>query len=145
MSPDQPVTKNPSANGQDAVEPVQNLWASSADLSWFQITQPLETYSRSGQTKPFEDQGEWVTSVDFKDAHFHIPIQEQSRKYLRFHIQGRAYQLKALPFGLSTAPLEGPETDGHAQGFKNPPVPRRLVGESQIPPGLSPTYTGTSK
>ena len=69
-------------------------------------TQPLETYSRSGQTKRFGDQGEWVTSVDFKDAHFHIPIQEQSRKYLRFHIQGRAYQFKALPFGLSTAPLE---------------------------------------
>ena len=30
------VSKNPSANGQDAVKPVQNLWASSADLSWFQ-------------------------------------------------------------------------------------------------------------
>ena len=51
-------------------------------------------------------QGEWVTSVDFKDAYFHIPIQEQSRKYLRFHVQGRAYQFKALPFGLSTAPME---------------------------------------
>ena len=51
-------------------------------------------------------QGEWVTSVDFKDAYFHIPIQEQSRKYLRFHIQGRNYQFKALPFGLSTAPME---------------------------------------
>ena len=49
---------------------------------------------------------EWVTSVDFKDAYFHIPIQEQSRKYLRFHIQGRTYQFKALPFGLSTAPME---------------------------------------
>ena len=60
---------------------------------------------------------------------------------LRFHIQGRAYQFKALPFGLSTAG----EIDGHTQGFKKPPVPRRLVGESQIPPGLSPTYTGTSK
>ena len=34
-------------------------------------------------------QGEWVTSIDFKDAYFHIPIQEQSRKYLRFHIVGR--------------------------------------------------------
>ena len=34
-------------------------------------------------------QGEWVTSVDFKDAYFHIPIQEQSRKYLRFHVQDR--------------------------------------------------------
>ena len=40
---------------------------------------------------------------------------------------------------------KGGETDGHTQGFKNLPVPRRLVGESQIPPGLSPTYTGTSK
>ena len=51
-------------------------------------------------------QGEWVTSVDFKDDYFHIPIQEQSRKYLRFHVQGQTYQFKALPFGLSTAPLE---------------------------------------
>ena len=51
-------------------------------------------------------QGEWVTSVDFKDAYFHIPIQEQSRKYLRFLVQGRTYQYKALPFGLSTAPME---------------------------------------
>ena len=34
--------------------------------------------------------GEWVTSIVFKDAYFHIPIQEQSRKYLRFHIQGSA-------------------------------------------------------
>ena len=51
-------------------------------------------------------QGEWVTSIDFKDTYFHIPIQEQSRKYLRFHVQGQTYQFKALPFGLSTAPLE---------------------------------------
>ena len=45
-------------------------------------------------------------SIDFKDAYFHIPIQEQSRKYLRFHVQGQTFQFKALPFGLSTAPLE---------------------------------------
>ena len=51
-------------------------------------------------------QGEWVTSVDFKDAYFHIPIQKQSRKYLRFQVQDQTYQFKALPFGLSTAPME---------------------------------------
>ena len=51
-------------------------------------------------------QEEWVTSIYFKDAYFHIPIQEQSRKYLRFHVEGRTYQFKALPFGLSMAPLE---------------------------------------
>ena len=50
--------------------------------------------------------GEWVTSIDFKDAYFHIPIHRQSRKYMRFHLQGRSYQFKALPFGLSTAPME---------------------------------------
>ena len=50
--------------------------------------------------------GEWVTSIDFKDAYFHIPINSQSRKYMRFHIQGQSYQFKALPFGLSTAPME---------------------------------------
>ena len=50
--------------------------------------------------------GEWVTSIDFKDAYFHIPIHSQSWKYMCFHIQGRSYQFKALPFGLSTAPME---------------------------------------
>ena len=28
-----------------------------------------------------------------------------------------------------------------AKGYKNPPVPRRLVGQIQIPPNLSPAYT----
>ena len=51
-------------------------------------------------------QGLWVTSIDFKDAYFHIPKQEQSRKYLRFHIQGQTYWFKALSFRLSTAPME---------------------------------------
>ena len=50
--------------------------------------------------------GEWVTSIDFKDVYFHIPIDSQSRKYMRFYIQGRSYQFIALPFGLSTAPME---------------------------------------
>ena len=40
---------------------------------------------------------------------------------------------------------KGGETDGHSQWYKDPPVPRRLVGESHIPPGLSPAYTGPTK
>ena len=50
--------------------------------------------------------GEWVTSIDFKEAYFHIPIHSQSRKYMHFHFQGRSYQFKALPFGLSTTPMD---------------------------------------
>ena len=33
------------------------------------------------------------------------------------------------------------QTDGIAEGYKNPPVPRRLVSESHIPSNLSPAYT----
>ena len=51
-------------------------------------------------------QEEWVTSLDFSDAYFHIPIHFTSRKFLRFHFQNQSYQFRALPFGLSTAPME---------------------------------------
>ena len=50
--------------------------------------------------------GEWVTSLDFSDAYFHIPIAPRSRKYLRFFLFHQTFQFKALPFGLATAPLE---------------------------------------
>ena len=33
------------------------------------------------------------------------------------------------------------QTDGYAQGYKDPPVPRRLVGESRVPSSLSPTHS----
>ena len=85
-----------------------NRWRPILDLSklnnflktqTFKMETP-ETIRTSLQT------GEWVTSIDFKDAYFHIPINSQSRKYMRFHIQGQTYQFKALPFDLSTAPME---------------------------------------
>ena len=59
-------------------------------------------------------------------------------------VQGPAFRFVHSTLGVHHDP-KGGETNGHTQGFKKPPVPRRLVGESQIPPGLSPTYTGTSK
>ena len=37
------------------------------------------------------------------------------------------------------------QTDGFTEGYKNPPVPRRLVGENHIPPNLSPAYTDLGK
>ena len=85
-----------------------NKWRPILDLSKLNLflktekfkMETLETIRTSLQ------RGEWVSAIDFKDAYFHIPIQEQSRKYLRFHVQGQTYQFKALPFGLSTAPLE---------------------------------------
>ena len=49
-------------------------------------------------------EGDFMASLDLKDAYFQIPIHQSSRKYLRFVWGGVVYQFKALCFGLSTAP-----------------------------------------
>ena len=50
-------------------------------------------------------EGMWATSVDLKDAYFHVPIKKSARKYLRFTCGGKVFQFRAMPFGLTTAPL----------------------------------------
>jgi hypothetical protein len=47
---------------------------------------------------------EWACSIDLTDAYFHIPVNKGFRKYLRFAVLGKAYQYRALPFGLLIAP-----------------------------------------
>ena len=85
-----------------------NRWRPILDLSKLNLFLKVEKFKMEmpETIRSSLQQGEWVTSIDFQDAYFHILIQEQSRKYLRFHVQGLTYQFKALPFGLSTAPLE---------------------------------------
>ena len=85
-----------------------NRWRPVLDLSTLNTFLNTELFKmETPETKRTSLQaGEWVTSIDFKDAYFHIPIHNQSRKYMRFHLQGQSYQFKALPFGLSTAPME---------------------------------------
>jgi hypothetical protein len=47
---------------------------------------------------------DFATTIDLKDAYFHIPMHKGMWKYLRFVWQGTVYQFRALPFGLSPAP-----------------------------------------
>ena len=48
--------------------------------------------------------GDWVASIDLKDAYFHILIHPRDRRWLRFVWKDTVYQFRALPFGLSPAP-----------------------------------------
>ena len=48
--------------------------------------------------------GDWATSLDLKDAYFHVPISPKDRKWLRFMWRGEVFQYKVLPFGLSLSP-----------------------------------------
>ena len=49
-------------------------------------------------------EGDFLASLDLKDAYFQIPVHPSSRKLLRFTLEGTVYQFRALCFGLSTAP-----------------------------------------
>ena len=86
-------------------------------------------------------QWECVTSIDFKDTYFHIPIQEQSRTYQMscpgsdIPVQSTVFRSVHCTHGAHCS-SKGGETDGHTQGYDNPPVLRRLIGESHIPPGF---------
>ena len=85
-----------------------NKWRPILDLS------QLNLYLASGTFKMETPEtirlslqkGEWVTSLDFSNAYFHIPINHKSRKFLRFFLNKQTYQFTALPFNLATAPLE---------------------------------------
>ena len=117
-----------------------NKWRPILDLSQLNLFLKTNTFKmETPETiRVSLHKGEWVTSLDFSDAYFHIPIHPRSRKYHRFFLNNKAYQFTALPFGLVTAPLEF--TKVVKEGYKNPPVPRRLVAQSPGPGNLPTKY-----
>ena len=81
-------------------------------------------------------QGEWVTSLNFNDAYFHIPINQVSRKYLRFHLEGQTAisSLAIRPLHRSYGVHhcgQGGKAHGSGKGNLVTPVPRRLLIRSQ--------------
>ena len=48
--------------------------------------------------------GDWMISLDLQDAYLQVPVHRDSRRYLRFVVQGKTYQFRVLCFGLTTAP-----------------------------------------
>ena len=133
-----------------------------------QTQQQMEANSSSEQTKSLSQGGE-IQNGDTRN-HQDIPptrgVGHLSRLQgclLPYPNTGTIQEISQISCPVSDLPIQsiafrsvhsthgvhcvskGGETDGHTQGYKNPPVPRRLVGESQIPPDLSPTYTNFSK
>ena len=49
-------------------------------------------------------QGDWMASIDLKEAYLQVPVHPASRHLLRFVFRDNVYQFTALCFGLSTAP-----------------------------------------
>ena len=48
--------------------------------------------------------GDWMISLDLQDAYLQVPVHRDSRRYLRFVVDGKTFQFRVLCFGLTTAP-----------------------------------------
>ena len=48
--------------------------------------------------------GDWATSIDLRDAYFHLLINQRDEKWLRFVWRDKIFQVRALPFGVAPAP-----------------------------------------
>ncbi len=47
---------------------------------------------------------DWFAAIDLKDAYFYVLILLRHRPFLRFAFEGRAWQYRVLPYGLSLSP-----------------------------------------
>ncbi|KAI2648125.1 ORF V: Enzymatic polyprotein [Labeo rohita] len=65
----------------------------------------LATSVRGSSTTVLRAEIAVLLAKDLKDAYFHVSILPRHRPFLRFAFEGRAYQYRVLPFGLSLSPL----------------------------------------
>ena len=112
--------------------PKPNKWRPILDLSQLNLYLCTGTFMmETPETiRVSLQKGEWVMSLDFSNAYFHIPIHLRSHKYLKCFLGNQTYQFTALPFGLATGSIgvyqgvQGSETHGTSKGNKKSPVPR---------------------
>ena len=95
--------------------------------------------------------GEWVSSIDLSDVYLHIPIQPNSRKYLRFCRRSQVFQFTSLPFRLATAPqvftmiVKEVEANGPLQRTQTSPIPGRLADQVPVSGGSPSEHSGSGR
>ena len=131
------------------------------------VQQQVDTHTRFEQIESFPQGGE-IQNGDTGN-HQNIPptrgvgyLNRFQGRLLRYPYTGTVQEIPEISCPGSDIPIQSTalwsvhstlgvhcnskrgETDDHTQGYKDPPVPRRLVGESQIPPGLPPPHPNSS-
>ena len=88
------------------VEKASGSWRPVIDLSHLNEFVQLTPFKMETVTSILLSvrEGDFLVSLDLKDAYFQITIHPSSRKLLRFTSEGTVYQFRALCFRLSTAP-----------------------------------------
>ena len=88
--------------------------------------------------------GDWMVSLDLKDAYLQVPMHPDSRKFLRFMVGGKVYQFKVLllrPFHGSADFYQGHGScvsDSTQDGGTTSSLPGRLVASGFLTRAGSP-------
>ena len=88
--------------------------------------------------------GDWMVSLDLKDAYLQVPMHPESRKFLRFVACGKVYQFKMLCFGLSTAPQVFTRVMAPVSAFLHRTGIRLRLVDPGLLPGAGPPCSGDS-
>lgn len=59
-----------------------------------------------GRVLPYLRKGQWACVIDLKGAYNHLPLSEETKRWLGVRNGETFYQCQALPFGLNCAPRE---------------------------------------
>ena len=115
-----------------------------------QTQQLVETYTKPEQSESIP-QGREIQNGDTKN-HQELPptrgVGDLNRllECLHSHTNtGTVQEISAVSYPVSVIPIQGTNIPTVHSSQKDPPVPRGLVGEIQIPPSLSPAYSRTIK
>ena len=117
-----------------------NKWRPILDLSKLNLFLKTEKFRmETPETiRTSLQRGEWVTSGTIQE------ISQVSCPRSDIPIQGSSLWPVHSSHGVHSG-SQGGEVDGRSQGYKNPPVPRRLVGKGQIPLNLLAKHTNPSQ
>ncbi len=99
-------------SSRDEAGVLQPLFHRTQERRWSSTNPGLRLLNRALHRLPFKmlthrrmikckQPRDWFAAIDLKDAYFHVSILPRHRPFLRFASEGRAWQYRVLPFGLS--------------------------------------------
>ncbi len=99
-------------SSRDEAGVLQPLFHRTQERRWSSTNPGLRLLNRALHRLPFKmlthrrmikciQPRDWFAAIDLKDAYFHVSILLRHRPFLRFASEGRAWQYRVLPFGLS--------------------------------------------
>ncbi len=153
-------------SSRDEAGVLQPLFHRTQERRWSSTNPGLRLLNRALHRLPFKmlthrrmikciQPRDWFAAIDLKDAYFHVSILPRHRLFLRFASEGRAWQYRVLPFGLSlssrvfTKIAEGALAPLREVGIRilncleHGPRPRTVV-RSQGPGASAPQPVGAS-